>query len=66
MNVKESKLIAGREKHTDPPDDYRKRLDNIKRLKNPRCFTCDGVTVRVSFEGTADLNELMKGLFLTG
>ena len=38
----------------------------LKSLKNPLCFNCDGIKVRVSFEGTADLNELVKDLFLAG
>ena len=46
--------------------DRRKRIDESKRITDPHNFEHDGIKVRVFFEGTADLNELVKGLFMTG
>lgn len=40
---------------------------DIECIKDdPHNFVHDGITVRVSFAGMADLNELVKGLFLAG
>ena len=60
-------LIVGSERSfAASPNDHRKRLDEIKRISDPLCFEHDGIKVRVLFEGTADLNELVKVLFMTG
>ena len=47
-------------------DERRKRIEESKRITDPHNFEYDGIKVRVFFEGTADLNNLVKGLFATG
>ena len=47
-------------------DDRKKRIEESKRINDPYNFEYGGIKVRVLFEGTADLNDLVKGLFLTG
>ncbi len=48
----------------DPCYDIRERIEESKRIADPHNFEHDGIKVRVLFEGTADLNDLVKGLFL--
>ena len=66
MKNKELVLIDGGEKIRSQYDDRRKRIEESKRITDPHSFEHDGVKVRVLFEGAADLNELVKGLFATG
>ena len=57
---------SGGEKLRAPQSDRRKLIEKLKMITDPHNFEHDGIKVRVSFEGTADLNELVKGLFATG
>ena len=66
MKNKELVLVDGGGKKRAPRDDRRKRIEESARITDPHNFEYDGVKVRVLFEGTADLNELVKGLFATG
>jgi len=50
----------------DLPKDRGRIPDHTNEAEPPHHFVHDGITVRVSFAGMADLNELVKGLFLTG
>jgi len=54
------------DKRLTPPHDRRKQIEELKLIPDPHNFEHDGIKVRVLFEGTADLNELVKGLFMTG
>jgi len=47
-------------------DSRLKRIEESKRIADPQNFDYDGIKVRVFYEGTADLNDLVKGLFMAG
>jgi len=67
MKNKDTALIDnGGDKLLAPHHDRRKRIEELKLIPDPHNFEHDGIKVRVLFEGTADLNELVKGLFMTG
>jgi len=59
-------IYNGGEKLRAPRYDRKKRIEESKRITDPHNFEYDGIKVRVLFEGTADLNELVKGLFRSG
>ena len=59
-------IDEGGEKPRITHDERRKRIEESKRITDPHNFEYDGIKVRVFFEGTADLNNLVKGLFATG
>jgi len=46
--------------------DRKKQIEEPLSIIDPHNFEYEGIKVRVVFEGTADLNELVKGLFMTG
>ena len=44
--------------HTELPDEER-ILDYIRQIKNPYCYLCNGMVVKISFAGKSDLEDCL-------
>ena len=42
------------------------RVEESKQIIDQQSFEYNGIKVRVFYEGAADLNDLVKGLFMAG
>ena len=41
-------------------------LDYVKQIKNPYCYICNGVVVKIGFTGKRTLNECLNSYLLLG
>ena len=41
-------------------------LDYIQQIKNPYCYLCNGVVVRISFAGKSKLSDCLKTALFPG
>ena len=51
--------------NTDLPVEERIK-DYIKQIKNPYCYLCNGVVVRISFAGKSKLSDCLKTALFPG
>ena len=57
--------IADVKINTDLPVEERIK-DYIKQIKNPYCYLCNGVVVRISFAGMSKLSDCLKTALFPG
>ena len=57
--------IADVKINTDLPVEERIK-DYIKQIKNPYCYLCNGVVVRISFAGKSKLSDCLKTALFPG
>lgn len=57
--------IADVKINTDLPVEER-IMDYIKQIKNPYCYLCNGVVVRISFAGKSKLSDCLKTALFPG
>ena len=51
--------------NTDLPVEERIK-DYIKQIKNPYCYLCNGMVVRISFAGKSKLSDCLKTALFPG
>lgn len=57
--------IADVKINTDLPVEERIK-DYIRQIKNPYCYLCNGVVVRISFAGKTKLSDCLKTALFSG
>lgn len=50
--------------HTELPDEER-MIDFVRQIKNPYCYLCNGMVVKVRFSGKQSLEDCIKATMFT-